>query len=110
MHVMFCIGSGHCSVLVPVTSVKDTLQLPVELTFPDAAIDALAAAGANGTGTKGVTGDACSSPSLVSAGRAVVPIITAMCDTMPVAALFASLTVGWVASPQRLQLASLYTG
>ena len=97
---MDCTRSGHCSVLLPVTSVKNTLQSPVEGRLPAAAFDVLAATGVNGTGTNGVTGDAWRSVMLVPAGRVAVSIVTPMRDPMPVAASLSSVTLGKVIRPQ----------
>ena len=110
MHVTSTSGNRHCSVVSPVTSVKDAFQLPVKLRFPDAdaAFDALASAGVNRTGANnGVAGVAWSSPSLVPVGRAAVPTtVTLMRDTMPVAVSLVSAMFDAGMSPQWLQLAT----
>jgi hypothetical protein len=100
MQLMDCTGNGHFSVWLPVTSVKEGVQLPVEGKLPAATFDVLADAGANGTGANGVTGSARRSVKLVPAGRVAVLIITPMRDTVPVAASFASVMLGEVIRPQ----------
>jgi hypothetical protein len=100
MQLMDCTDSGHCSVLLRVTSVKDNIQLPVEGRLPAAAFDALAGTGENGTGSNGVTGATWRSASAVLAGRVAVLIVTPMRDIMPVAVLLESAMLGEAIRPQ----------